>query len=137
MNDLRLFLIERLCEAEAVAAAATAGPWTHEQGVAWVMDDTDTSPHAHEVVTSDDHRMGITLTGPYGDPQSRMDARFIAENDPARALRRIRAQLAMLTPHRRVEVDVLRLMAWEFLGHPDYRPEWEPMSTAPIGALVN
>lgn len=131
-----MFLIERLCEAEAIAAAATAGPWTHEQGTAWVMDDNADAPHAHEVVTSNDHRMGITLTGPYGDPQSRLDARFIADNDPARTLRRVRAQLAMLTPHRIVEDEALRLMAWEFVTHPDYRPEWEPVSTYPIGALA-
>lgn len=136
MNDLRLFLIERLCEAEAIAAAATEGPWTHEQGVAWVMDDTANAPHAHEVVTSDDHRMGITLTGPYGDGQSRLDARFIADNDPARALRRIRAQIAMLTPMRIVEPEVMRLMAWEFCDHADYRPEWSPTGVRPVNALA-
>jgi hypothetical protein len=122
MNDLRLFVLERLIEREALACAATEGPWEHMENIGW---ETDDAPHAHEVVTSREHpSLGVTVTGPYGDPQSRRDARFIAANNPAAALRRIRAQIAMLTPHRMVEPEVLRLMAHEFADHPEYRPEW-------------
>jgi hypothetical protein len=122
MNDLRLFVLERLIEREALACAATEGPWEHIENIGW---EVDGEPHAHEVVTSREHpTLGVTVTGPYGDRQSRVDARFIAANNPATALRRIRGQIAMLTPHRRVEVEVLRLMAWEFSDHPAYRPEW-------------
>lgn len=122
MNDLRLFVLERLIEREALACAATEGPWEHIENIGWEMDG---EPHAQEVVTSREHpTLGVTITGPYGDPQSRHDADFIAANNPAAVLRRVRAQIAMLTPHRRVEVEVLRLMAHEFADHPDYRPQW-------------
>lgn len=122
MNDLRLFVLERLIEREALACAATEGPWEHIENIGWEMDG---QPHAQEVVTSRGHpTLGVTITGPYGDCQSRHDAEFIAVNNPAAVLRRVRAQIAMLTPHRRVELDVLRLMAWEFCDHPDFRTEW-------------
>lgn len=138
MDRLRVWLLERLCEAEAVASAATDGPWEHLNVVGWETEGQPYAsgwatgggdePYAHEVVTARDcPTLGVTITGPYGDAQSRADARFIAANDPARVLTRVRAQIAMLSPHRRVEPDVMRLMALEFADKPGYEPEWAPL----------
>lgn len=89
------FLIARLAEDEAVAGAATPGPWHHDP----VRDD---EPGRLEVVLAGETILASTgpSTGPGADAQSAPDAAHIARHDPARILREVAVKRRIVELHR-------------------------------------
>ncbi|MFB6593947.1 DUF6221 family protein [Streptomyces diastaticus] len=137
--DLITFLRARLGEDEAVARAATAGPWV-ESGVG-------------------DHGWGVSFSalgsGVEADDsdQGRADAAHIARHDPARVLAEVEAKRRVVGEcaywNERMEAEavnppkfpqpgldlgllldamnpILRHLAAPYADHPDYREEWRP-----------
>ncbi|AMM12338.1 DUF6221 family protein [Streptomyces albidoflavus] len=117
--DLIAFLRARLDEDEAVARAATAGPWV-ESGVG-------------------DHGWGVSFSAPGSgveaddSSQGRADAAHIARHDPARVLAEVEAKrqiverYAWLCEHGDTGgAWVLPLLALPYADHPDYRDAWRP-----------
>ena len=139
--DLITFLRARLDEDEAVARAATAGPWV-ESGVG-------------------DHGWGVSFSalgsGVEADDsdQGRADAAHIARHDPARVLAEVEAKRQIMGLHpviggwededghdrglgceccghseeysdRGGWCETLRLLALSYADHPDYRDAWRP-----------
>jgi Family of unknown function (DUF6221) len=136
MDDLVAFLRARLAEDEAVARAATEGPWT--------VDNTD---YAEAIYGAD--QVAIIAGGRWGGEASVFeqteDAIHIARHDPARALREVEAKRGLLRRYGqllengRAHPDDLassgallalhgavKLLALPYGDHPDYREEWRP-----------
>lgn len=103
------FIEARLGDVEALALAATPGPWRYNPNKQWL-------PHAdkttRDVAALVGYRgdefvgagplaatVGVAVTGPADDPQSMADARFIARHDPARVLREVEAKRRLLALH--------------------------------------
>lgn len=130
MIPLVEFLNARLDEDEAAARAATPGPW-------WQGDED--SPHVGDY--------GWYVAGcPAGEtedtPQGRIDAAWIARNDPARALREVAAKREIIAALDELEIETmdpddsesialalglvsaLTALASVYSSHVDFRDEW-------------
>ncbi len=144
MDDLVAFLRERIAEDEAMARAATDGPWATWEGA---------SMHGlgdllHPVLTPGQkpgsHAVIVTA--------SWLDAEHVSRHDPARTLREVEARRRLLNLHSPTKaggdecavcdygVDscgcmgmnggwpcaTIALLALPYADHPDYREEWRP-----------
>jgi hypothetical protein len=121
--DLITFLRARLDEDEALALAASPGPWHPDA-------------ESYEVLAADDITVcdGFALSG----PQLRATTEHIARWDPARVLAEVAAKravvdgLAAADPHAGYITGTftarhaLWLLAQSYADHPDYREEWKP-----------
>lgn len=126
------FIEARLAEDEAVARAATSGPWT-------VNDPT----FAEEITSADG--TAVVAGGRWGDEASVFDsdedAIHIARHDPARVLREVAAKWALLEEFELPGLDcaatssqpdncrqhrVLRHLAAIHSDHHDYQEAWKP-----------
>jgi hypothetical protein len=155
MDEFVVWLRAQLDEDERLAEGATPGPWWHNPGKQWL------GPEAFEKY---DLRQGeefvgyggphpftgaVCATGPASDPQGMRDAAFIAEWDPARALREIDARRQRIAihagPHECASYDsvskeinpcqwvdegeactTLRLEGVPYEKRPGYRDSWRP-----------
>lgn len=152
--SLSEFLRARLAEDEAVARAATPGPWRWDtsEGSFCGEPDPDTAPawgHRGPDLVTDaevDDRDIISSSGYDADNViiGRADAEHIARHDPARVLAEVTAKRALLDDldawQRTVEIDGDRYArgqlaarqavaaAWGrlYAAHPGYQPEWAP-----------
>ena len=124
------FLLARIAEDEAVATAATPGPWRHNQdgdvlSSEWCVVDTESGANPPDVT----------------------DAAHIARHDPARILAECEAKRQIIDEHQ-IEVggasqccvrcgvpgyesieapcDTIKYLALPYANHPDYLPEWKP-----------
>lgn len=133
MSNLTKFLLARVAEDEAVARAATRGPWAAYVGS---VDGYGKQP----VVQA-----GFDSAGSLDDSASPENAAHIARHDPARVLaeceakRRIvdlreRAARAAADPPQGAEMltvsrvaalnEVLRILVQPYADHPDLDPAW-------------
>lgn len=144
------WLSARLDEDEAVARAATAGPWRYD---AMKVNSVD----RQESVFAGEAGMRATTvasTGPEDDRQSMVDAAHISRHDPARVLAEVAAKRAIVDqaygtaatidgewgcchepaqikrgecPSTDMSVDpYLRHLASVYADHEGYREEWRP-----------
>jgi hypothetical protein len=109
------FLLARITEDEAVARAATAGPWRHNPRKVWYQDANKlrAARSGNPFITGGEEfvgagpddgdnetTVGVATTGPEDDPQAMADAAFIARHDPARVLAECAAKRAIIDEHR-------------------------------------
>jgi hypothetical protein len=97
MDDLIAFVRAQLDEDERAARAATAGPWWHNPGKAWLNAEAfevyDRSKGEEFVGYGESPLSGcVAATGPANHPQSMADAVHIARWDPARVLAEVEAK---------------------------------------------
>lgn len=125
--DLVAFLRARLDEDEAIAKAATPGPWT-------VDDET-----LAEAIHGPEHQ-DVVSGGRWGGEATVFDtddAVHIARHDPARVLADVEAKRRIVNERpwpigrnwdqvRAWHDTTLRLLALPYACHPDYREEWKP-----------
>ena len=149
VDELVTFVRAALDRDEQVALAATAGPWWHDPGKAWL------GPEAFEAY---DLRKGeefvgygespfsgcIAATGPGSHVQSMADAEHIARWDPARVLAEVQAKRAILDLAQPAVMralatqdpdfrdgyvtaceDAVKLLAQPYAGQPGWREEWQ------------
>ncbi len=131
MDDLIAFLLDRLDEAEAVAKAASPGPWR-----------VNSTSYPESIYSAEDD--DVVSGGRWGGEASIFDqdkdAFFIAYQHPARVLADVAAKRQIIKLHQpcvdEPECHVcgphgssgacltLCLLALPDAGHPDYREEW-------------
>lgn len=153
MTTLVEFPRARLDEDEAVAHAATSGPWWYNPAKQWLDPDAferyDLAKGEEFVGYGGPHPFtgAVAATGPSSDPQSMADAEHIARHAPARVLAEVDAKRELLMQHSRMETKwrtdacatcapqpgrspwpcaTLRLLALPYADHPDHREEWKP-----------
>ena len=138
------FLLARIAEREAVARAATYGPWRYNPAKVNAID------RSESVFAGKPGTMAITVasTGPSDDPQSMSDAAHIALHDPARILAECAAKRAVIkaawSDHCLIEGEwgggqsqgamsakndnpaVVEALASVYADHPDFQEEWRP-----------
>lgn len=155
-GDLIAFLSARLDEDEAAVKAATPGPWaweaTGDKDNSWavgLVQDDDEQPLSGQI----EHGQGVVIDGVCESINGHVpDADHIARHDPARSLREVEADRAILdrldrAARYRDQVfaqepprsgsdemravttmltleSVVKLRAAIYSDHPDYRPEW-------------
>lgn len=125
--NIRKFLEARIAEDEAVARAATDGPWRYDPRKVWHQDAEKlamaragnpfvTGGEEFVAAGPDDGRnettIGVAVTGPEDHPQSMADAAHIARHDPARVLAECAAKRAIITEHGLSEVASLDRETW-------------------------
>lgn len=119
MDDLVVFLRERLAEDEQVARKATA---RQTGGETWTYDGTGVQAGS-----------GLTVA----QRQVPVLAEHIARHDPARVLAEIETKRRMIDECERtvdydsrgmmsMAEDFLRLLALPYAEHPEHREEWRP-----------
>lgn len=131
------FLLARIGEDEAVARAATPGPWRwaedpkdgmQSETVRTHFDDDDPTSESWPtdvIYATGMHTEGFVRVEP-GDRE------HIARHDPARVLAECEAKRRMveMIPGMPADWDdrdyLLRLLALPYADHPDYDPEWKP-----------
>lgn len=133
-DDLTVFLAGRYDEAEALAKAATPGPWRA------------TGQRDHFVEQSAGDHLVAEMEGCTDHPDmGEHDSAYIASVDPAHRLADIALKRAILAEHAsfrkesakgdvgpglhaatRVLGDVVGLLGTEFSRHPAYKAEWAP-----------
>jgi hypothetical protein len=115
MRELVVWLTACLDEDEEIARAATQGKWV------WSREFVTPPGYHHRTV----------------GPLEPGDAAFIAEHNPARALREIAAKRRVITGLQHlsrgddpfvssIADDSLRVLAEPYADRPDYRDEWRP-----------
>jgi hypothetical protein len=130
------FLEARIGEDEAVARAATDGPWRYDQRKVNAIDRSESVFAGLSGVSA----TTVASTGPADDTPSMNDARHIARHDPFRVLAECAAKRAILADRKRIDrsagmdywhagysdanYDALRSLAAVYATHPDYRQEW-------------
>jgi len=130
-DDLITFLRARLDEDQAVAQAATAGPWT-------TMGQRVMAPSPPST------RPGVGMAAGHAAASADFNetAAHIARHDPARVLAEVEAKRILLGDHERFVAERRRMMGgWDsypeaspvltafaaaYADHPDYREEWRP-----------
>lgn len=132
-DDLVAFLRARLAEDEAVARAATDGPW-----VPWEGRELNGLGDLIHPVRTPGQMAGSRATVVTA---SWLDAEHIARHDPARVMREVEAKRQILTAHggdldeqsmfcghceHDTPCPTLRAVAAVYADHPDYRQEWTP-----------
>lgn len=127
MSDLVEFLEARITEDEAVAHAATDGPWTWDEEQAEDESFLYAPGNVAVIVGYGMHTQGFLEC-------SDEDRTHIALHDPARVLAECQAKRAMLAnipkptdvfdPLGGTSVYVLRCMAAVYSTHAEYRKEW-------------
>ena len=126
MSDLVEFLRARLGEDEAVALAATAGPWHKVDG--GVTDLADAWP--------------VSMTEYDNVDNDQADRAHIARHDPARVLADVEAKRRIIADREHIDAsagdtewhsgysdgnyDALRALALPYADHPDYDESWRP-----------
>lgn len=150
-DDLAAFLAARYDEAQALAEAATPGPWT---AIVHTTDDQGIIIDSH-YPPGNGHILGSAIMSD-DETRNRENAAHIAATDPAHRLRDIALKRAILAEHKHYpaftpdEYDfgcgvchdngdygvcgygwcaTVRHLGTEFSDHPDYRPEWKPDGT--------
>lgn len=147
------YLHARIAEDEAVARAASKGPWWHNPGKRWLDPEPLARERAGWIILGGDEFVGratesgtghVASTGPVDDPQSVADADHIARWDPARVLADIATKRSLLSRHqedrhrtgwcsscyvptgghRLWPCHVVLAMAQSYVGRPDFRDEW-------------
>jgi len=120
--SLTEFLTARIDEDEAVALAATEGPW-HANGK---RDDGEWAADGCRIEGA-----GIIIYDESGHDEDQ--AAHIARHDPARVLAECEAKRLLLElhgPHGRdteaLPCRELAVLALPYADHPDYQPEWRP-----------
>ena len=149
MSDLAAFLTARLDEDEAVAKAATEGPWawaaTGEKDNSWAVALVGDADEEEKMLSGRIEAGDGIIIDPVceGINGNLPDAAHIARHDPARALRRVDADRKILAEHQAVtrladltgqELGflgwyrewVLKNLAAVWSDHPDYDPAWRP-----------
>ena len=145
------FIEARLRQDEAIARAATPGPWRYDPTKEHV--EINTGLRSEGVFTGPDgpDAICVATTGDSDDRPSMRDARFIARHDPERVLREVAWKRHLLgfalaafsqeskigeRPGRDPETNaydkgradtarfMLRLLAMSWSSHPDFRAEW-------------
>ena len=101
MNDLVEFLKARLDQDEAVARAATPGPWRADLSPVTVMSQEMQSPWAIQS-EAEQYPHGRVAAPGYegGGVRKKADADHIARHDPARVLRQVEAGRWVLARHK-------------------------------------
>jgi hypothetical protein len=118
MTDIEAFLTARLDEDEAIARAASAGPWS--VGGGGYEGDND---GCIEGAAGQDLIRVAGDPGGYEAVLSISDAEHIVRWNPVRVLAEIAAKRAILEIHAPHDS---RILAAVWAGHPDYRQEWKP-----------
>lgn len=140
VDDIVAFLTARLDEDEAVAKAATPGPWRHNPNKHWRKPGTPWFEEAVFAGPIGSEANCVAGTGETDDPQSMADAVHIARHDPARVLAEIAAKRAIVALHaigvdpcdahdaslRSIACDTVRIHAAIYADHADYRDDWRP-----------
>ncbi|MEV4197029.1 DUF6221 family protein [Micromonospora globbae] len=150
-DDLVTWLRQQLDDDERVAHSATAGPWWHNPGKAWLdaeaFEQYDRSKGEEFVGYGESPFSGcVAATGPASHAQSMADAEHIARHDPARVLAEVAAKRRILDEHFEASLGdtgvgagdcttctnyawpcpTVRLLALPYADRPGYRPEWRP-----------
>lgn len=107
MSDLTEFLLARIAEDEAVARAASHGPWLHNPRKEWFTDpDKLRAARAgirqsggEEHVSAGEGAIGVAATGPTDEPRSMADADHIARHNPIRVLAECEAKRRIIAFH--------------------------------------
>lgn len=93
MNDLASWVLEQIAEDERTARAATPGPWRYNPAKEWHSPEELAKPPIMRLPGEEfvgagplDATIGVAATGPADDPQSMVNAAYIATWDPARVL---------------------------------------------------
>jgi hypothetical protein len=148
MDDLIAFLNARLDEREAVALAATPGPWFTPPepgdiaewsiyGEGWMIAST------HHYTSSDMQNDAAKLRKPATVVEhANGNAAHIANNDPQFVLDDIAARRQIVSKAEQARArqgmsaededywwdmhEVIAILALPFASHPDYREEWRP-----------
>jgi hypothetical protein len=126
------FLAARLDEDEAVARAATEGPWYLDApDHAYVGNRADGRNYGlwaivHNGLWAIVHMSADVLPDLTDDAQRRTlaDAEHMARHDPARVLREVEAKRAIVSEG--APEYLLVHLAAVYADHPDYRDEWRP-----------
>ncbi|MGW5519237.1 DUF6221 family protein [Nocardia africana] len=145
------FIDARLRQDEAIARAATPGPWRYDPTKEHI--EINTGLRSEGVFTGPDgpDAICVATTGDSDDRPSMRDARFIARHDPDRTLREVARNRRVLERHRRLELPGVVMIgsggptcagcgvqngyrAWPcaevrdlasiWSDHPDFRAEW-------------
>lgn len=110
------FLLARIAEDEALASAASPGPW-------------HTNPEQDQVLAVDDITVadGFALSG----RQMRATSNHIARHDPARVLAECEAKRLLVAEILPTNPDydpryVQKVLALPYADHPDYDEAWRP-----------
>lgn len=124
------FLLARIAEDEAVASAATGGPWRYDPTKVNSVDGGEAvfaGPEGLSAIT-------IASTGPADDQASMDDGRHIARYDPTRVLAECAAKRRIATmfagdSHAGPTLAapgllVCTVLATVYADHPDYDPAW-------------
>jgi hypothetical protein len=122
-DELLTWLTAQIDTDERVAQAATAGPWWHNPGKAWLgpeaFEKYDRSKGEEFVGYGDSPFSGcVAATGPASHAQSMADAEHVARQDPARTLRAVAAKRRILerhTPHGMGDCRVCTAPHWGVL----------------------
>lgn len=129
MSSLTEFLLARIAEDEAVARAATPGPWGDPADVGY----GDFGWHVD----------GCPAGETEDSEQGMADAEYLAYNHPARVLAECEAKRRIVEWHRydlgsdpcdahdgatfqTVDCGTLLALALPYADHPDWREEWRP-----------
>lgn len=113
MTDLASWLLAQIEADEAVARAATPGPWRYNPGKEWFTDQEKLArARAGKFTTGGEEfvgagpddgdnttTIGVAATGPSDNPQSMADAAHIAHWDPARVLAECAAKREIIRLH--------------------------------------
>jgi hypothetical protein len=138
------FLLARIAEDDAMARAATTGPWRYNPGKEWHTDPRTLEQARTGMMTFDGEEfvaagpddgdnsttVGVAATGPADNLQSMDDAAFIAHHDPIRVLAECEAKRAIVFMSEHGCGDdyerVQRALALPYADHPDYLLKWKP-----------
>ena len=119
------FLLARIAEDEAVARAATPGPWRV------CAEGSEGSRIAPEGGTKRERSRFLGIMNGRVQPEDGRNAAHIARHDPARVLaecaakRRIVEGMQPFGPIDDINAEeIFALLALPYADHPDYRQEW-------------
>lgn len=142
MANIIEFLEARIAEDEAMAKAATPGPWERPLNTRWksfVSAEMPKGDPASRWKDNVDHRgeverVGVVSCpiwsgGKFVRPQSGRDLEHIARHNPARILAECASKRAALEVSVNWDgytrnISLLRALAFAYNHHPDYQQEW-------------
>lgn len=144
-DEIVAFIEARLAEDEAMARAATAGPW--------LIDEGDEAPdHSLTVKGGPDQIPGVpgresVVYWPHIWDETWPDFEHIARHDPARVLREVASKRRVVKAYvdavealresidrveaevRKIRYDAMRIsveaLVTVWADHPDYKPQWQ------------
>lgn len=136
MNDqdrtrLLAFFEAQLDDEEKVAKAATPGPWRHDPNKHWRKPGATWFEEAVFAGSPGEDATCVAGTGETDDPQSMVDAAFIAYHHPNRVLAEINAKRALIKLHRTMSgelaeayLDAIKVHSAAYADHPDFDMGW-------------